>query len=235
MPTYPQQTFPTFADLLAFINTNWITNGNGDIDAIIGNDVVNGLLTFVEQSPLNYQTAQIFSTGGVIGNPRPVSVFMTVTPASLQWPDNIYNQYFFINTTSNAIPIGGGLLYYDINLVPQTSIPAKSVVAIMKVKNGTWISIYNAGGSGALTVFGRLQFTVGDIDSPIVEGGTLLTITVTNPSVDSEAVILDGTELYRGLIDRISYTIIYNPTNIQITFNQGVVDDQVYLIRYASN
>ena len=58
-----QQTFPNFADLLAYINSEWITNGNQEITGVIGNNVVNGLLTFITQSPLiNDATDDIDST-----------------------------------------------------------------------------------------------------------------------------------------------------------------------------
>lgn len=232
---YPVQTFNNFDDLLAYINSEWITNGTGTIDAVIGNNVVNGLLAFIRQSPLNYQTAEIVSTGVPVTNPRPVTVFMTTPAASLQWPDNIYNQYFFVNTTSVAIPLSGGMLYYDIDLVAQTTIPANTTVLISKANNGQWISLYNAsGGSGTTTRFHRLQFTIGQGDSPMNDGDTVLEITVDNPSADSESVILDGPELFRDLTDRVSYGIDYTSTKITITFNQGVINEQTYLIKYAT-
>lgn len=144
---YPVQTFPDFASLLAYMNNEWVTNGNGDIDAVIGNNVVNGLLTFIEQSPLNYQAALVTAAGGAITASRPITVFITTTPTSLQWGNNIYNQFVFINTTNAPIPLGGGQKYYDINLTAQSSIPAKTVLSIVKATNGLWISNYNAGGT----------------------------------------------------------------------------------------
>ncbi len=186
--SYPQQTFSTFAELATFINNFWITNGDGEIDAIIGNDVVNGLLTFIEQSPLNYQTALVTASSGAVTASRPITVFITSTPSSLQWGNNIYNQFIFINTTNAAIPLGGGQKYYDINLTAQSSVPAKTVLSIVKASNGLWISDYNAGGSSSAVSFIPLQFRIGDIDSPMDAGDTILVITVDNAIEDSEQI-----------------------------------------------
>lgn len=231
---YPVQTFPDFASLLAYMNNEWVTNGNGDIDAVIGNNVVNGLLTFIEQSPLNYQAALVTAAGGAITASRPITVFITTTPTSLQWGNNIYNQFVFINTTNTPIPLGGGQKYYDINLTAQSSIPAKTVLSIVKATNGLWISNYNAGGNSSTLSFVPLQFRIGDDDSPMNAGDTVLVITVDNAINDSELIILDGSTLYRNLDDRISYDIDYTSTEITITFNQGVADRQVYLIKYST-
>jgi hypothetical protein len=146
---YPNQTFNTFAELLIYINNEIVTNGNEEIDAVKVNNVVNGLLTFVEQSPLNWQKAQIVSTGGNVTPLRPIVVIAGTAPTSIQWNDNIYNQYIFINTTSSSIPIGNSQYYYNIDLVAQTSIPSKSIVNIVKAFNNTWIiaSTLSSGGS----------------------------------------------------------------------------------------
>lgn len=145
---YPVNTFPTFNDLLTYINTFWITNGMEEITGVIGNDVVNGLLTFVEKSPLNWNKAKIESTGGIVSVSRPISVFMTNTPTSLSWPDNIYNEYVFINTTANNIPLAAGFSYYDINLSPVTNVRAKSRLNIVKANNNLWIQRDGGAGDG---------------------------------------------------------------------------------------
>lgn len=146
---YPVNTFPTFQDLLNYINTYWVTNGVEEITGVIGNDVVNGLLTFIEKSPLNWQTADIASSGGAVNVTRPITVIMTATPTSLTWSDNIYNEYVFINTTLGDVPTTQ--TYYDINLAAVNKIPAKSVINICKAKNGQWIlKSLPASGSGVI-------------------------------------------------------------------------------------
>lgn len=229
------QTYPDFAALLAYINSVIVTNGAEEIDAIDMNNVVNGLLTFIEQSSLNWQTAQVISTGGVITGNRPIKVFITSTPTSLQWSDNIYNQYIFVNTTANPIPITGGLVYYDINLVAQTALPAYTTVSIVKATNGQWISIYNESGTGSTTRFHKLPFKIGTGGSPMNDGDTILVITVSNASLDSEFVNLDNSWMQPNRNDQFSYTVVYTSTNITFTFNQGVSNGQNFYIKYATS
>lgn len=157
---FPTTTFPNFAALMTYINNVIIPNGAEEIDGDEMNSVVNGLLGFIEQSPLNYQKALVINTVGAANVTQPINVFITGTPSSLQWVDNIYNQYVFVNTTNSAIMIGGGLKYYDINLAVKTTIPAKTIVSIAKATNNLWISIYNASGGGG-TVLTPLTGVVG--------------------------------------------------------------------------
>ncbi|MEO7048944.1 MAG: hypothetical protein ABI091_26815 [Ferruginibacter sp.] len=162
MPTYPVNTFPNFSQLEAYINNFWTQNGIQEITGIIGNDVVNALLTFIEQSPLNWQTARIESGGGIIVASRPVVVFMTTTPTSLAWNDNIYNEFIFINTTPNPIPLAGGRIYYDIHLIPHSYIPANTSITIVKATNSNWVQSSGVGNSP----YGALNLVVGEAGAP---------------------------------------------------------------------
>lgn len=146
---YPGQTFPNFDALLNYINTEWISNGDGNITGVIGNNVVNGLLTFITQSPLNYQMAGIISTGGVVVTTKPVTVIKGVVPTSINWSDNIYNQNIIINATNSPIPLPSGVFYYNAALQPQSIIQAVSVVNIVKASNGLWIQT-NQGGNAII-------------------------------------------------------------------------------------
>lgn len=147
MMPYPVNTFSNFTALFNYINTYIVTNGAEEIDAIDANDVMNGLLTFITQSPLNYQKAQIISTGGAVVTSRPISVITTTLPTSLAWIDNIYNQQIIINTTNSNIPLLNGFVYYDSSLTVKNSIPAYTTIAISKVSNGSWIQTNQAGGT----------------------------------------------------------------------------------------
>lgn len=183
--SYPQQTFANFQELLNFINTFWVTNGVQEIDAVIGNDVVNGLLTFITQSPLNYQKAAIVSSGGTVVTTQPVTVIMGTVPSSLNWIDNIYNQNIFINTTASDIPLANGIIYYNAALVVQNSIPAQSTISIAKAKNGQWIQINQSTNSG----FGTIHISIISID--FEDDG----ITYLNPLVVSDNISLFWSDL----------------------------------------
>ena len=39
---YPVLTFSNISDWENYLNTNWVTNGNEEITAIVGNNSVNG-------------------------------------------------------------------------------------------------------------------------------------------------------------------------------------------------
>lgn len=146
----PVQTFATFDELETYIDDNIRPNGMELITGSEHNAVENGLLTFIRQSPLNWQLAKIESGGGVIAAARPVNVFMTTVPSSLSWADNIYNQFVFINATAGDIPTT--TTYYDINLQPINIIPARSIINLYKASNSQWIvgSVPSSGSKAAL-------------------------------------------------------------------------------------
>lgn len=81
--------------------------------------------------------------------------------------------------------------------------------------------------------FGYLQFTIGDIGSPMLVGSTVLTINQSSVIQSSAIVVLDDGVLPQSDNTQISYTIIYNANDIVITFNQGVSNLQTYQIYYA--
>lgn len=168
---YPNTTFNNFQELMEYINTYWITNGVEEITGAIGNDVVNGLLSFTEQSPLNWQKADIQSLGGDISAARPITVFMTTAPDSLSWADNIYYEYVFINTTFDDIPTTTP--YYDINLTAINVIPAKSIINICKAKNNLWLlKSLPASGSGVIVPALNGIVGGGGVDDPVDDSPT---------------------------------------------------------------
>lgn len=147
---FPTMTFANLDDWEVWIDQNIIPNGMELITGDDGNITENAAVKFIRRSPLNWETARIESGGGVLSAIRPLTVFMTTTPSSFTWSDNIYNEYRFINTTSGDIPTVA--TYYDINLQAVNVIPAKSIVNISKASNGLWIvsSVPSAGSKAAL-------------------------------------------------------------------------------------
>jgi len=103
--------------------------------------------------------------------------------------------------------------------------------------------IINAGGTGSIinpntgqnvTIATPLvQFAVGDVGAPILNGQSTMTLNyadVVNPSID---IFLDGINIPYGVNDRVSFTATYNPTNIVITLNQAVATGQLYDIHFV--
>lgn len=233
---YPQQTFNNFAQLLAYINSLWITNGNQEITGVIGNNVVNGLLTFIEQSPLNYQRAKVSSTAIHFGTTQPVNVFSGTPPIDVSFGDNIYNEYTFVNATGVDIPFVAGLSFYDVNLNQITYIPSNQILNISKTQNGSWIQTNNFNPGSEL--WEQIDFQVGV--SGMNPGDITYTIPVAKIKINSVKPFVDGSRLYPNVDDQFSYSIVYNANNVVITFlnnpgtgNQGVVSGQKIILDYA--
>lgn len=144
---FPEQTFPNLEAVRTYVNTNIIPNGMNLINGTENNNVLNALITFIEQSPLNYTKADIVSTTGTYAAVNGCTIFMTSVPSSFAWGDNIYNEWVFINTTSSTIPLISGLVWYDINLTENSFVPAKERLHIIKAANGMWIQASDFGSS----------------------------------------------------------------------------------------
>jgi hypothetical protein len=140
---YPNQTFNTISDLLAYVNTNVVTNGNQEITAIIENNVENGLANFIVSYTLNSGLAGISSSTGVVPLSKPITYF-SVTPTSISLGTNVQNEFYIINATANNIPLTSGYSYIDAYQTVQTSIPARAYVHLAKATNGTWLQVNTA-------------------------------------------------------------------------------------------
>lgn len=187
---YPVQTFNSIADWENFLNTNIVLNGNEDITGTIGNTAYNGAVTFIKKSPLNWGKAAIVSTGGDVvlsNNFLGVVVFSTVTPDSLSFGGNFYNQYVFLNMTSAAIMLGTPSVYYNMAGAPVDSIPANSAVVFFKGINDLWVGFITSGGGGGGSAQKQPNtYEVGvDADAPVAG-----TSTWTLPLFDNSYILL---------------------------------------------
>lgn len=145
----PSQTFHTITALLNYINTAFVPNGNQEITGQIGNDILNSLGNFIVKYTLNNALVTIdSSSGGVVVISKPLTAF-TGAPTSIQWADNIQNEYYIINATGFNIPITSGFSYVDQYQTVQTIIPARTAIHIAKATNGNWIQVNNLSGSGS--------------------------------------------------------------------------------------
>lgn len=144
----PTQTFSTIQQLLNYINTHIVPNGNMDIDGEEHNNVENGLANFIVSYTLNSGLLGISSSSGAVPLSKPMTVF-TVTPSEINWPDNVQNEYYINNATANNIPLTAGYSYIDQYQVAQTIIPARTSIHIAKATNGTWVQVNNVGGAAS--------------------------------------------------------------------------------------
>lgn len=86
-------------------------------------------------------------------------------------------------------------------------------------------------GLSSIIVAIREQFTVGAIGALMAAGDTVLTLNYANVLVRSVSVEKDTVPIPIGLNNQQSYTVVYNPNDIVITFNEPVQDGQLFVIR----
>lgn len=145
----PNQTFTTIQQLINYINTVFITNGNNGITGEQGNNILNGLTSFIKNYTINNSLAAILSAnGGVVVLPKPVTIF-TGNPDSIQWADDVQNEYYIVNATGFDIPLTTGFSYTDQFGTAQIVIPARVSIHIAKAINNSWVQINNLPGSGS--------------------------------------------------------------------------------------
>ncbi len=218
--SYPVQNFTNINDLLNYINSQWITNGMQKITGVTGNNVVNALAQFIIQYGVNTQLAAISSSAGSVALAKPVTL-LVVPPSSVQWPDNVQNEYYIVNATGSPIPLAGGYTFVDQYGTVQSLIGARDAVHIAKATNGNWFRINNApdssGGTGLPPQSGhagQVLFTDGSAPywgDPVIEitsadFGTSQTL-YSNPNLINNRFAI----LWDDLPKRI-YTNLSNPT-----------------------
>lgn len=76
------------------------------------------------------------------------------------------------------------------------------------------------------------QFVVGQPDSLLAVGGTTFIITDSRIVVPSFSMYEDTGRLPQQLVDRISYSVIYSTTTIQVTLNTPVENGQCIIYSY---
>lgn len=228
---------PDIDSEIAYILQYWIQNSHQLITGTIGQNVVWNLAQFIKKNPENWEKATVI-TDPIINyttqSKECIIIFTNNSSGSIDFGDNIWNKWYFINATSNTRTIAGGKFYYDINGDAQTSIPARSVLHIAKGEDDFWYQTNGSSGNVVAINFIPLSFEIGQPDSPMNDGDTVLVIPVNNAIQDSEFVTLDSGFIAPDLSGQISYGIVYTLSDITITFNQAVSDGQKYYIKYAT-
>lgn len=156
--------FPNIDALENYVDTNIIANGVEAITGPINNTALNGCIEFIRKSPLNWGKAQLEMIGGDVvlsDNYLGVVVFSSVTPDSLSFGDNIYNEYVFVNMTASAIPLAGSQVYYNLLGQAIDNIPANTAISISKATNDLWVQSNNMGTSSGIAQKQPRTFIVG--------------------------------------------------------------------------
>lgn len=219
-------TFTTIQQLLTYINTKVVPNGNKEITGTIENNVENALANFIVTYTLNSGLAGISSSTGVIPLSKPITVF-TIVPTSIQWPDNIQNEYYIVNATGSDLPLTTGYTYVDQYGTAQTSIPARTVIHIAKATNGSWIQVNIGAGTSTLPP------QTGHEGEFLTTNGSTASwfspcIAIASDDFESDGVTYINTDLVNNKfllfwndIPRFVYNVDEAPSNIEWEYQAG--------------
>lgn len=129
--------------LIAYILQYWIQNNNQLITGTIGQNVVWNSAQFIKQNPENYQKATVVASPSnyTTNKDECVVIFTNNSSGGLDWVDNRWNKYYFVNITNNIRTLFNGKFYYDINGATQTTIPARASVYIAKGDDDYWYQV----------------------------------------------------------------------------------------------
>jgi hypothetical protein len=108
---------------------------------------------------------------------------------------------------------------------------------ILEAGSGGGIIVNPSTGVSTL-IFYEDDFTIGNVDAPLLEGETEFTINIGIGrifSIASMILTLDQSVLPKSDPNRISYTPIYDSVTglITVTFNQAVVNSQLYTVQFS--
>lgn len=211
----PSQTFSTIQALINYINTYFVTNGNNDITGEEGNNILNGLTSFIQSYTMNNSLAAISSSTGPVTAAKPITIFTSV-PTAFGWPDNVQHEYYFVNATGFDIPLADGYSYIDPYQTTQIVLPLRTAIHIAKATNGNWIQINN------------LPFTGGTTNLPPQTGheGQVLTTNGTSPNWADNTIFVEDADFEPDGVTYINTILVNNKFYIYFDTLAGFIYDQ---------
>lgn len=147
---------------IAYILQYWIQNNNRQITGTIGQNVVWNLAQFIKQNPENYKKATVVAVNSnyTTNENQCLVIFTNNASGTLNWIDNRWNKYYFVNGTDNIRNFSNGKQYYDISGAAQTTLPARTTLYIAKGDDDNWYEIGSTSGGSTSGIPESLDFEV---------------------------------------------------------------------------
>lgn len=216
---------PDIDSEIAYILQFWIQNSVQAITGTIGQNVVWNLAQFIKKNPENWEKATVV-TDAVINyttqSRECIIIFTNNSTGTLDFGNNIWNKWYFVNITDNSRVIAGGKFYYDINGVAKTSIAARSTVFIARGEDDFWYEIGSGSGSSASKQYKTISDTIQENNvteyvNTDLEGATSLDFVIVNKQIYTE---IDGDFTFLG--DTITFLTItlFRSDTVVIPFNK---------------
>lgn len=236
---------PDIDDLLAYILEFWIQNNNRAITGTIGQNVVWNLGELLKQNPENWEKATVvsFNSNYTTDTEQCIVIFTNDSSGGLDFVDNVWNKWYFVNQTDNDRVLLNGKSFFDINGDEVLKVASRSVVSIAKGDDDNWYQFdNNQKGQTAKEI--NTQFVIGvpDTDPLFDVGGLVFQIDIGVGSIFEDSVeestfrlsveqapLLRNTSTYINdnfVCWDISYDI--NTGLITVTMNQPAQSNQTY-------
>jgi len=151
MPTYPSIIFNTIGEWETYINQYIIPNGNNEITGDEHNNVENGAVKFVRQSPRNWNRATVIGTAGnyTATSAQCILVFKPTATGSVTLTDNIYNEWTIVNITSSDKALVGAInIFVTPSGVLSNYCPANGVLNLVKGNDNKWYQVLSGTQTG---------------------------------------------------------------------------------------
>lgn len=188
---------------ILYILDFWIQNNNQLITGTIGQNVVWNLAQFIKKLPENYKKATIVATNSnyTTNSEQCLIIFTNNSSGGLNWVDNRWNKYYFVNGTNNVRTFFNGKFYYDLNGITQTTLLPRTELYIAKGEDDFWYQI-NAGAGGSIVTLPPIKGKAGNggpkdpvVGSSLFQNSSLIGLGSTN--------VIDGVNAIDLAINKI--------------------------------
>jgi hypothetical protein len=187
-------TFNNIAELEAYVDQVIVENHNNEITGPQMNDILTGVIKFIQQSPRNFNKAYRTATAGsfVATEEQCVLIFDSGATGSIQLCDTRWNEWVIFNRSGSQKQLVGSIAAYrTLSGVQKNYVADGETVTIAKASNNFWYEISTKGGSNS--EYGCLVDTIatqsGSYENPNITDADSIPYLILNKQIYTE---IDG-------------------------------------------